>query len=154
VTVVKWYDGCTLRPLGQEPTPRGGCAWCGDPLPKRARRWCTAHRFTYAENHSWTWAREAIKREASVADVVPAAPYLVHGPYGCSRCGRVVDRIEVNHRVPILGRHDEAGCHHHLDGLEALCRECHRQETAAQRARGWTAPDISPQQLVIPTAVG
>lgn len=41
-------------------------------------------------------------------------------------------QLEVNHLVPILGRHGEFGCHHHLDGLETLCHTCHLQETARQ----------------------
>ena len=44
--------------------------------------------------------------------------------------------MEVNHKVPILGRHAEAGCHHHLDGLETLCHRCHVEVTATQRAAG------------------
>lgn len=27
------------------------------------------------------------------------------------------------------GRHTETGCHHHLDGLQTLCTECHRAKT-------------------------
>jgi hypothetical protein len=41
-------------------------------------------------------------------------------------------RLEVNHKVPILGRHGQSGCHHHLDGVETLCRRCHLVETARQ----------------------
>lgn len=40
--------------------------------------------------------------------------------------------LEVNHMEPILGRHAEKGCHHHLDGLETLCHACHVTETARQ----------------------
>lgn len=48
--------------------------------------------------------------------------------------------LEVNHKVPILGRHGQFGCHHHLDGLETLCHACHVAETARQFGR--TKPDI------------
>ncbi len=41
-------------------------------------------------------------------------------------------QLEVNHLTPILGRHAEFGCHHHLDGLETLCHRCHVAETARQ----------------------
>jgi 5-methylcytosine-specific restriction endonuclease McrA len=42
--------------------------------------------------------------------------------------------LEVNHKVPIMGAHGRAGCHHHLSGLETLCRDpCHLAETARQR---------------------
>lgn len=45
-------------------------------------------------------------------------------------------RLEVNHIVPILGRHGQWGCHHHLAGIETLCRPCHVAETARQFAAG------------------
>lgn len=45
-------------------------------------------------------------------------------------------RLEVNHKHPVLGRHSQSGCHHHLDGLETLCHACHLDTTAAQRAAG------------------
>lgn len=52
--------------------------------------------------------------------------------------------LEVNHKTPILGRHDEGGCHHHVEDLETLCHRCHLIETARQRAAG---------ELVRPTLV-
>jgi len=47
--------------------------------------------------------------------------------------------LEVNHRTPVLGKHAEAGCHHHLDGLETLCHRHHLEATRAQRAAGLLA---------------
>ena len=44
--------------------------------------------------------------------------------------------LEVDHRVPILGRHAENGCHHHLEGLRTLCHRCHLVATAEQFGRG------------------
>lgn len=49
-------------------------------------------------------------------------------------------RLEVNHREPVLGKHAQAGCHHHLDGLETLCHRCHLVVTAEQRAAGSFLP--------------
>lgn len=45
-------------------------------------------------------------------------------------------QLEVNHKAPVLGRHAEFSCLHHVDGLETLCHRCHVQETNAQRAAG------------------
>lgn len=44
--------------------------------------------------------------------------------------------LEVNHVVPIIGRHGETGCHHHQSGLEVLCHACHVEVTSEQRAKG------------------
>lgn len=44
--------------------------------------------------------------------------------------------LEVNHITPVLGRHAEAGCWHHQDGLEVLCHAHHVEETNRQRAAG------------------
>lgn len=56
--------------------------------------------------------------------------------YQCARCRSYVEKVEVNHIVPCLGKHGVSGCHHHIDGLEALCIPCHREVTAEQRAAG------------------
>lgn len=48
--------------------------------------------------------------------------------------------LEVNHRTPILGRHGEFGCHHHVDGLETLCHRCHLDVTAEQFGHRRAAP--------------
>lgn len=106
----------------------GLCDWCGHALRGRERRWCTEHRYTWAENHVWNAAREAtIRRDEG----------------RCQRCGVVPQRgdygpgshiVEVNHKIPREGQGYGYGCHHHLDNLETLCRDCHRQETNRQRA--------------------
>jgi hypothetical protein len=46
---------------------------------------------------------------------------------------RKTDRLEVNHIAQARGAHRELSCLHHLDNLETLCLDCHREETAAQR---------------------
>lgn len=51
-------------------------------------------------------------------------------------------RLEVNHIVPILGKHAQPGCHHHLDGVETLCHGCHVRTTAQQF--GHHAPKADP----------
>jgi 5-methylcytosine-specific restriction endonuclease McrA len=57
---------------------------------------------------------------------------------------RVELRLEVNHRTPILGRHAEFGCHHHVDGLETLCHRCHVAETARQFGHRTAQPAAQP----------
>lgn len=52
--------------------------------------------------------------------------------------------MEVNHRVPVLGRHGENGCHHHQDGIETLCHGCHVDVTNAQRRNGWRPVPLQP----------
>ncbi|MCU1454052.1 MAG: 67, gp67 [Acidimicrobiales bacterium] len=51
--------------------------------------------------------------------------------------------LEVNHVEPRLGRGYQAGCHHHLDGLETLCHRCHVQVTSAQHALGGSRADVA-----------
>lgn len=41
--------------------------------------------------------------------------------------------LEVNHITPRRGGGYTAGCHHHLDNLETLCRPHHVEETRRQR---------------------
>lgn len=41
--------------------------------------------------------------------------------------------LEVNHKVPRRGAGYDAGCHHHLSGLETLCHRCHAAVTAEQQ---------------------
>jgi DNA-directed RNA polymerase subunit RPC12/RpoP len=95
--------------------------------------WCSdrcAERFW--NNHWWTLARRAAKRRDR---------------YRCKRCGhkppprshptykrlRKTDRLEVNHIRQALGAHRALSCLHHLENLETLCLDCHREQTAAQR---------------------
>lgn len=44
---------------------------------------------------------------------------------------KIVRSLEVDHIVPVLGKHATPGCHHHLDGLRTLCSDCHAKRTAA-----------------------
>lgn len=114
----------------------GHCGWCNRDLGSLKRRWCGAQwveatgrhaarripsecEHLFISNHSWGSARAyAIKRDG-----------------GCVRCG-VTARLEVNHIIPILGRHGEYSCIHHLSGLETLCHKHHLEVTAQQRQDG------------------
>ena len=115
-------------PLAYGDNDEHKCAWCGKPLVGRQRRWCCyEHGSEWARQHCWTNARDAAKKRAES---------------NCTRCGAhdaVGDdgrwrsaRLEVNHVSPVLGKHSQNGCHHHLDGLETLCHDCHVKETARQ----------------------
>ena len=117
------------------------CRWCNGLLPQRATRWCRPQCRTAArENHVFSGPGGAC--EAA----------LRRDGYRCVRCGSAGSHehaLQVNHRIPIRGRHKVAGCHHHLEpgpdgrsGLETLCSgpgSCHQDETNRQRARGWAA---------------
>jgi hypothetical protein len=93
---------------------KGRCRWCNDPIGLRRRRWCSDKcNDLYRDNHWWHNAKKRARRRDK---------------YRCVKCGATKKdgtRLEVNHIVPILGRHDESGCHHHIDGLETVCRPCH-----------------------------
>jgi hypothetical protein len=55
--------------------------------------------------------------------------------------------LEVNHKEQVWGKHGVAGCHHHVDGLETLCRPCHKKVTAAQRKRKVDVPQSAASQV-------
>jgi 5-methylcytosine-specific restriction endonuclease McrA len=95
------------------------CPWCGRTLPAGRRRWCSDRcRADFVDNHFWGHARaRALSRDRSC----------------CQHCGTRNGTMEVHHVEPRRGRGYAAGCHHHLDMLETLCRPCHVAMTNAQR---------------------
>lgn len=118
---------CSLA-VGAAPV---GCDWCGRPLLRNRRRWCSALCVSlFRRNHLWTSAREAA---------------LSRDRFACVRCGSK-DGLEVNHIVPLAysSRHRAnpraASCAHHMDNLETLCHSCHVETTNDQRAKGLIAP--------------
>lgn len=97
------------------------CKWCDTELSGRQVNWCIEHKETNEQNHSWGVARrEALRRDK----------------YLCTALGCGGKAEEVNHKIPILGKHNEFGCWHHLENLESLCRSCHLKSTAEQKAQG------------------
>lgn len=103
------------------------CRWCDEPLTGRQRRWCSREcSLTYDRNHVWNVASRRRKtldgdRCVECDGRTPAEAFelaIERGDYAHARRYR---RIEVHHLTPILGRHGEIGCHHHLDGLRTLC---------------------------------
>jgi 5-methylcytosine-specific restriction endonuclease McrA len=97
------------------------CEWCGKKLPKRRRRWCSDRcGQSFYNNHHWNAARRAARKRDG---------------YKCVQCGSK-EHLEVNHIVPCLGKHHEAGCWHHLSNLETLCHEHHVVVTRQQKAAG------------------
>jgi len=131
---------------------RGRCDWCGSDLPRLksghinpTRRWCmTACSNAYWSNHMWSMASAAARKRDGQK---------------CVRCGST-HALEVNHIVPRRGGGYANGCHHHQDGLETLCRECHVRVTTAQlrewkyrdppKPKGGTRPDRPPEARSLP----
>lgn len=103
----------------------GFCNWCGKQLRGRQTRWCSRQcSRTATINHRWTQAKAAAKQRVRIV------------LYTCERCGELVDKVEVNHLVPCVGRHGVWGCWHHQPNLTVLCVPCHREVTKEQRALG------------------
>jgi 5-methylcytosine-specific restriction endonuclease McrA len=122
-------DDCQFR----APEMRGltkdqcvGCYLCGAPLSGYRRRWCSERcEDTWWTNHSWQYASaRALHRDRATCQRC--------GHRAGQRVGEKIIRVEVNHKVPLVGRGYHAGCVHHLDGLEVLCHECHVVETRTQ----------------------
>jgi 5-methylcytosine-specific restriction endonuclease McrA len=104
----------------------GACQNCAVKLPEGSRRtvWCSDKcRLTYERQHVWNRARLAARR---------------HANHTCARCGARGEDInlEVNHKVPLVGRGYGESCRHHATNLEVLCHACHVKETNRQRAAG------------------
>lgn len=120
------------------------CRWCDGPLPPRRRRWCSDEcNNAYGRNHMWAPARGAALRRDG--------PYARDGGGrgddgwrcawpGCPgtaalRARGLTGAVEVDHIEPILGRHGEFGCHHHLEGLQTLHVVCHELKHHGARSR-------------------
>lgn len=122
-----------------------GCGWCGRTLTGRQKKWCSRKcSREYRANHRWTDAKAAVKKEATWFLCANAEfergeggqwgyTTKARGPRGCLG---FTQKPEVNHITPIKGKHGTWGCHHHLEGLEVLCRPCHLAETKRQRENG------------------
>lgn len=156
-----WLTGLGHCDLAYGDNRHRRCAWCGMTVPARRSRWCSDRcDRAYGANHAWNAARwEALQRAGNTCErcgrgsrprillnLLWAATNTTPPAFGSPELSEwyrwVHVALEVNHVTPIRGRHAEFGCHHHQAGLEVLCVDCHREETRAQRARGWTArPD-------------
>jgi hypothetical protein len=116
-----------------------GCRMCGEALMGRRRTYCSDRCSTdFERNHYWPVARYYARLRARVFE----SRRLVG--YRCARCGGLIsprrrgalDRVEVNHRVPLNGARATVSCGHHQDNLEVVHRDCHAVITAEQRAAG------------------
>ncbi|HEY0383215.1 MAG TPA: HNH endonuclease [Candidatus Elarobacter sp.] len=134
---------CSLAP----PLADGACAWCGSALPAGRRSWCSDRcGDAFWANHWWSVARQSAKRRdryrcrrcgvRAPKRPVPTA-YATRARYLAAmrawRKEKRTARMEVNHIVPCRGRHKVLDCAHHLDNLETLCPDCHKEHTAALR---------------------
>lgn len=114
---------CSASAWAGDPTR---CRWCDGELTGRRTRWCSNEcANAFGRNHWWSAASAAAKRRDSHRCVeCGSGPGAIDtGEWASVR--RKPVRLEVHHRVPVLGRHDKSGCHHHLDGLVTLCAPCH-----------------------------
>lgn len=132
---------CSLAP----PLAEGACAWCAAELPPRRRTWCSDRcGDAFWANHWWSVARSAAKRRDKYrcrrcGTRAPKRPtrsgFRTESSYKAAmrayRVRKRVERLEVNHIVPCVGKHGELSCAHHLENLETLCPGCHKQHTAA-----------------------
>lgn len=137
-------DGCPTLPFLDQP---GVCNRCGTRLTGRRTQWCSsACESVLRENHDWNLARRAARKRDGNKCVrcghtgIPRvfvghvdAPPEIRTPAWSSRNSREWG-LEVNHMTPREGRGYGWGCAHHLDGLETLCKPCHRDETNNQAA--------------------
>lgn len=126
-------------------TRPGHCGWCGTKLTGRQTKWCSRHcNRMFVANHRWTQAKAEAKKEAAwhlcanawrvdERNFDDCTEHTWTGPTGCLV---FTQHPEVNHVTPIKGKHGSWGCHHHLIGLEVLCRPCHLRATAKQREEG------------------
>ena len=114
----KIFYKCSLTPWKGNPK---SCRWCNKELSGRQEKWCSTEcGWRGWENHQWSSARKAaLYRDAKM----------------CVKCGSTF-KLEVNHKVPILSKHNINGCWHHLSGLEVLCNPCHLKVTNIQRLQG------------------
>ncbi len=131
------------------------CRWCSGPA-REGEGWC-GHlcEDEYRRNHWWDHAREAaIVRDGACCvrcglgpDAPTVAKLLLRAlvPMTMVEAARLwrspefrslqaASSIEVNHVVPRRGGGYQAGCHHHVAGLETLCHPCHVAETNRQQA--------------------
>jgi 5-methylcytosine-specific restriction endonuclease McrA len=105
------------------------CRDCGvhrDQLPRQLRQPAYWERLTSTE-------RYAFESHRIPRSMRPDGPPRIHVWEV-----KLIRSLEVDHIVPILGKHATPGCHHHLDGLRTLCSDCHAKRTAAfaaERAR-------------------
>lgn len=128
------------------------CVWCGRKLSGTKRRWCRKRcKEAFEANHWWNVARGvALERDGWACVRCVAAGNVVrlvkpipeqYDPKHQSDYLRALAtfheerkarRLEVNHMQPRFGHGYGAGCHHHLTGLETLCRPHHQEATNEQ----------------------
>ena len=133
-----WKSSVLLAHCALAKGGAGGCGWCGASLPPRRKRWCGPDcADDFWRNHWWSMARREAKkrdRRSCVRCGHKPAPRPRGGPeLSAWRRRRPLDRLEVNHKTPCVGRHASLSCSHHLDNLETLCVPCHAEHTKAIR---------------------
>lgn len=146
---VSWREARAARAL-EDRNPSGMVVW---PAPTSFGDWAVAlGLITIEEREDMSW-----DRDPSIDERIRQLPPAIEELIRAERAGweRLADEelarrpswlgqrheLEVNHIQPVRGVR-VAGCHHHLDNLETLCRPCHVQTTRKQilstRAAGGT----------------
>ncbi|MGZ9160085.1 MAG: hypothetical protein ACXW4T_02875 [Candidatus Limnocylindrales bacterium] len=110
---------------------------CRLPLPPRRTAYCSErHAREFARNHVWPDARRAARRRAGWAceQCGFKSSAIRRDPVERRRYARHELRLEVNHKVPLLGAYRMVSCGNHQANLEVLCHACHVIATASQRS--------------------
>ncbi len=116
------FKDCPLvLPIKEEAVGYCALVSCGSLLKGKRRRWHTdrcrlKYQHSLLDNHYWSYARKAAKKRDKV----------------CVTCGSDI-KLEVNHRIPLVGSGYGPSHAHHLENLQVLCHQCHVKVTSAQR---------------------
>lgn len=166
---------CTIKPASK-PESGARLCWepdCRKPLPKYARKWCSAHggRFqVWLRNHKWWAARDFALLAACVSEHLKGAEFIKKYPrndgFGphclytdpcetqCAICHKSTDESpEVDHKIPMEGdARDRPDCRHHEANLRVLCHDCHSRVSAVQaKARAAARRGKAQMEFVWPT---
>ena len=109
---------------------------CRQALPPRRTAYCSdRHAREFAREHLWFVARRVARRRSGWAcERCGFKPSVVRrDPVQRRRYARHELRLEVNHKIPLLGAYRLVSCGNHQSNLEVLCHACHLAATAAQR---------------------
>lgn len=108
---------------GRKTNPLRPCTACGKPIGPRRRRWCSDKCASeFSANHSFSFAREMVKKKV----------YVRGKGWKCALCGIIVYEVDVDHIEQAWGRHAKYDCIHHLENLQVLCKPCHKEKTRVQ----------------------
>lgn len=138
----------------------GQCTWCGKPVGKGRRTWCSAACVeAFRDQYDWQACRRKVgKRDHGVCARCGADTQKQYRIMSWLRRAHELSSHEIREVAAVLGvpvhyrafweahhreaRHEGGG--HNLDNIETVCIECHKAETAAQRKRWAEAKRVRP----------